>query len=659
MKLDKNFISLRSYLVNENLYYWVPLVLVIASVCAFIWYQGNFNSGVYYLANSRDADWILDNTPFDVNARPFKQEVKLFKKKFVITSVGEKTTLHVKAFKFFRVFIDDALIYESGTDASKWKELHAVDINELGAGEHELVILVMNYDGPVAVYAYAESVSLKTDTTWLVGVDGKNWAAAKLANEPKTPAVSTKFPPAYMGLIETIPIGVIAFIFVFGLSRYDIGKKLQFNSAKLRWILLGCWIILTINSLAVTKLMGFDMIYHAEYIQFILTNKRLPLATDGLQMFQSPLFYIVSAIFVKLFSAIVDIKTSFHLLKIIPLLCGIATVEICYRCARLVFPERDDLQSIALLVGTMMPMNLYMSQYLSNEPLLGVLSALCVLMMLTWIRTPQYTLQIKQQILLGLLLGLALLAKATAFLLVIIALTGMMVILLQMKAPKKALILSIMRVLIVLSLIAGWYYLRNWISLGKPFVGGWDTGRGLTWWQEPGYRSFNNFITFGQALVYPIYAASHSFWDAFYSTLWADGLLGSQSTFETRPPWNYNFIFATLWLSLLPSAGILIALLGPIKCKYFDMKTAYMALFCNCSIIIYLLAIIYLYINLPIYSTVKASYSLGLLPCYALLTAYGFARIMKNNISKLVVTSFILWWSVCAYLSYFSTGSAV
>jgi hypothetical protein len=91
--------------------------------------------------------------------------------------------------------------------------------------------------------------------------------------------------------------------------------------------------------------------------------------------------------------------------------------------------------------------------------------------------------------------------------------------------------------------VAGWYYLRNWVALGVPFTLGSSYEGGLlpaggAWWQEPGYRLIAQLHRFGSGLVRPFDAASHGFWDNYYSTLWADGANGSMIEFDVIPPWN-------------------------------------------------------------------------------------------------------------------------
>lgn len=661
MKYLRNHFPYLNSLAADNKYYWLCLVALALTVLLFFWYQITSNPQIHYLSSTGNANWIVADSSFSENARPYKRNVKLFKTSFKVTSPDIDIHLNVRAFKFFRVFIDDRLVYESDTKPENWKKLHRINISSLQQGKHELIIPVMNYNGPSALIAYSTELSLKTDQTWLVGTTGSDWTAVALAVAPRVSEISTQFQPAYTKILGTVPIGFLACLGAFLLFHFLKQKQYQYSTGHLRWFLLVCWLILAVDSMINTKIMGYDWTDHMKYIEYILTENSLPLATDGWQMFQSPLFYIISAFLVKFSNIFFSVQTSFFLLKLIPLFCGIALVEICYRCARLVYQDREDLQSICLLSGAMMPMNLYMSQFIGNESLLAFFSAASVLILMKWIKQPELVTSSKQHLLLGFLLGLALLSKVTALILVGIAMITLVVIQRQISSSPKAILVSCLRVLLMVGVIGGWYYLRNWVLLGKPFMGGWDPERGalMSWWQEPGFRHVGNFINFGQALIYPIYSATHSLIDGFYSTLWADGLLGSQATYETRPPWNYNFILATIWLSLVPTAGLLVALFAPVRKKAIDLNSNSIVLFCCSGVLLYLLAITYLYLKLPIYSTVKASYSLGLLPCYAILITVGLSRFMKNKVLKRGILGLLIWWSTCSYLGYFSLGIAM
>lgn len=647
-------------LAADNKNYWLLLVISVFSVIVFFWYQSHNNPDIHYLSEPGNARWITVNTPFVEHARPYQRKAKVFKKSFSLEQSVQNITLNVKAFRFFRLFVDEQLIYESDTIPENWKKEKQIKIDSLSKGRHEIAVAVMNYNGPAALLIYSSELAISSDSSWNVKIDPDGWLPVRLATEPKSSEISLKFEPAYLKLIDTVPIAVSVMLIIAGYLWLQKKKGFHISCSQLRWVLLASWAVLSVNSIMNTNFMGFDWTDHVKYVQYILVEKKLPLATDGWQMFQSPLFYLSSAILVKFFSVFFSIQTSFLIVKIIPLLCGAALIEICYRCSRLVFEGREDLQGIALLTGSMMPMNLYMAQYFGNESMLALFSSLSLLILLQWIKFPETVLSGRKQVLLGIILGLALLTKVTAAILVGISLTTLAYLQYSTSVSTRSIVVGHLRVVSVLVLIAGWYFFRNWLELGKPFLGGWDPERGalLAWWQDPGYRYLDNFTEFGQALIYPVYSASHTIWDGFYSTMWADGLLGSQGTFESRPPWNYDYLLATVLLSLVPFGGLVVSLVAPINRKTFSASTNNIAIFCCTSVFLYMLAILYLYLKLPIYSTVKASYSLGILPCYAILITLGLTRFINQKPAKLMIIGLLMCWAITSYLAYFSTGTA-
>jgi hypothetical protein len=194
--------------------------------------------------------------------------------------------------------------------------------------------------------------------------------------------------------------------------------------------------------------------------------------------------------------------------------------------------------------------------------------------------------------------------------------------------------------------IAGWWYVRNWIELGKPFVGGWDwKAVNQIWWQDPGYRTIAQFDRFGRALVRPAFAAVDGFWDAAYSSMWTDGLL-SGCLFV--PPWNTGFMSACSWFALPITIAMAIGAICPvhpsIRCARFV---------CSASLLLFLVAMLALFLRLPTYSTAKATYMLGLLPCFGLLAAIGCVPIQRNVYTRALVYGWISCSCLCAYFAYF------
>jgi hypothetical protein len=115
------------------------------------------------------------------------------------------------------------------------------------------------------------------------------------------------------------------------------------QAATLRWIVLTGWVVLGANNiLKLPAPAGFDVGGHLDYIVFLLKNHRVPLATDGWQMFQSPLNYLVSVPLYHVLESVAEPATVVLLLRLLPLGCGFVQIELCYRASRRVFPGPSD-----------------------------------------------------------------------------------------------------------------------------------------------------------------------------------------------------------------------------------------------------------------------------------------------------------------------------
>jgi hypothetical protein len=251
---------------------------------------------------------------------------------------------------------------------------------------------------------------------------------------------------------------------------------------------------------------------------------------------------------------------------------------------------------------------------------------------------------------LGLALGSSLLAKATPVLLCPPLAVFLIQSMRRRGLRRRSIAYNLVLVFGIACMVCGWYYVRNWVEFGKPFVGGWDQTRGIGWWQDPGYRTLGDLTAFGRSLTYPIYSAFNGFWDAVYSTFWLDGYLSSMITFEDRPPWNYDPMISGALLSVLLSVGIV---LGIARTLAGDTNARQAKLFSVTCIGMYGAALLYLYLTLPIYATAKATYTLGITPCYAVACVSGLDLMMRNKYATAFVYAMITCWGGIAYISYF------
>ncbi len=618
------------------------------------------NPAVFLLLPEGGAQWIQFDLPVNLVASRSATTTTIFRKRFTITTTPDFGLVTIRAFRRAAVFFDDHLVVADSGDFTRWKIPLKLDLaSRLTPGPHELRVVVSNRYGPTALLAYSESLGIVTDENWEASQDAVRWTSAVSVERFRPADLSRRFPSVAESFVVQLPVLAPVFLVVFLVAWFSDrtdGRgwmtRVTPSASQIRWVIIVGWSVLAINNVGkVPPYVGFDVWDHLDYIQYVARTGRVPLATDGWQMFQSPLYYLLSAPLYLFGTRHFEPATVIQILRSIPLLAGLAQVEICYRALRAVYPDRPHLQALGTAVGGLLPMNLYMAQSLGNEPLAGALSASVIAIALGLLRLDQGTRLTQRLIFLGIALGLALLAKVTAVLLL-----PPLVLLLWYRGSgpdgtvrRRALDIGI--VVGIAFVICGWYYLRNWIELGKPFVGGWDQSRNIDWWQDPGYRTVRQFWVFGESLRYPVYSAFNGFWDSVYSSLWMDGTLSSMIDFRARPPWNYDAMISGAWLALVPSIGILTGVVMAVARPRNQRRPA--DLFAVACLAVLYVAMLALYLSVPIYSTAKASYTLGILPCYALLSARGLGELSRGRVSRAVIYAAVACWAVSSYAAYF------
>jgi len=373
---------------------------------------------------------------------------------------------------------------------------------------------------------------------------------------------------------------------------------------------------------------GFDATNHLAYLEFLRTRHGLPLATDGWSMYHPPLFYAASWLLAWIGDQIGAGPARLSI-KWIPFLCGIGNLWVAYALARRLFPEDFRVPLVAVIFAAVLPMNLYGSAYFSNEMphafLVGAALVACVGML----RAP--SVHTRDAVLLGAVLGLAILTKFTAMIVVPIALFFLFVK--SLAVEKRGVGVGLGRAGLCVAavlVVAGWFYLRSWLVLGAPVVGNWNApGPGLVWWQQPGFHTVGYYTGFGESLRHPYLAGFHSFWDGIYSTLWGDGGIGGR-VFPTQRHgfWRYDFM-STGFLLAAPATALLI--FGAYRCARLALgdadggRRAALSFLVTCAYAVGL-AILYLTLQLPFFAQAKAFYGLCMAGPLAVFTAAGAAR---------------------------------
>jgi hypothetical protein len=637
-------------------------VLLIIATASFVYWKVVSDPNIPFLYSAHGAQWIRVRIPSELVVRNHQAVFTGFRVRFdVMQKIPENAFLNVKAMKHAAVWIDDKVLFGSDVSSTdNWKEKLTIYLTPyLSPGPHELRIYVLNESGHPALIAWCRELGLYTGEQWEASTDNKTWIKAQSVDEIALPSVSFSFQRADRAFVSAIPVFLPVFLFIFLCTLFFTRQhpSRQFGHTVLtargtRWVLLVLGVGMGLNNIGKIPLyVGMDVFEHMEYVVYVAENMRLPLATEGWQMFEPPLFYMLSAGIYKLFLHYFSEETVWRILRILPVMCGIAQIELCYRALRHMYPEREDLQILGTVMGGFLPMTLYVSQVVGTEPLAAFLSGVVVVMMLRLHRF----LQLPSRgffVLMGVILGLSVLAKITSVLLfpaVIFSIAY--TVHAKCRHQEKSTGVMLHHILLVLGisvLVSGWYFVRNWIEMGQIFV---TSSQSELWWQDPGYRTVTQFISFGQSLFYPVCSGVVGVWDSLYSTMWLDGFLSGKVVYSHRPPWNYNFMLSSVWLSLLPTLAMLCGMVMIVKKPLESLRQGtVLAVFC---VLVYISAILYLFFTIPFWSVAKAKYTMGIIPCYAVLCAEGFNVLTKNRIMRATVYGAIACWWVAVYAAYF------
>ena len=203
--------------------------------------------------------------------------------------------------------------------------------------------------------------------------------------------------------------------------------------------------------------------------------------------------------------------------------------------------------------------------------------------------------------------------------------------------------------------VCGWHYWRVTAHFGNPLIGNWNANVGFLWWQQPGYRTSSDYLTFGRVLHDPYFSAFHGFPDGVYSTLRGDGWYGGEVDLRFRPPWNYELMTAGYVFALLPTLaivlGIVMALVQFIRNPRAENFLLLGTVFALGTLMIYYS------LKIPSYATAKAFYgSAALVPICALGAAGWDFLARKLGGFRHVLYVALGLWLLNVYCSFWIRG---
>lgn len=658
---------------SKNKGRWIAAGIAVAAVgfLAWFWRMSVFNPKVYFLEQHAPAWWIqYPNTPNGLLHHSVPLNT-VFHRSFVEDKAQDKALLTFRAMENCSISLNGVPLTTPSPPKMNWKFASGIDVSgQLRPGSNDLTVTVFSSNGPPTLWLALESGATRvvSDTNWECSLLGIPWRPAQLADDTADFGPGSlmaggeqPFPSLAKNLPFYLVVGILCALVVSRgrswLARYrqDGEPRGGLESRRFALYAIGAlaivWAALFLNNAgALPDCMGFDSRMHLDYIDYIKTRGRLPLANEGWQMYQPPLYHLISAVVTAPIQERGFSPGSIAALRYLGLCIGVAHFALIFLSLRLLFPARPGLQWFGLLLAAAMPENIYISSYITNEGLCGALTAGALYFCLRILKEDREPMKLYAG--LGLCLGGALLAKVTAI--IVVPFIG--VVLLHRSWKKSgAEALAAMRALAVavalVAVVCGWHYWRTWRHFGNPIIGNWDGITGFNWWMEHGFHTRDYFFKFGRALFYPWYSGFYSFADGVYSTLWGDGLWGGMVDYADRPPWNYDLMAAGYVLALLPMALIIAGAARALRKVIRELDPRWFLL--TGIAFTTLAAMIYMALKLPSYGQVKAFYGIiALLPICAFATLAWEFLLQKWKLVFPIVAALFGVWAVNSYESF-------
>jgi tetratricopeptide (TPR) repeat protein len=636
---------------------WAAVFVGIA-MSALAWFAWQ-DPAINFLPRDRQAEWIVFPAAVDARAHWFTSFDATYRREFVLTNQPGTAHLGVRAMRRAEVKINGTPVHFLPN--TNWKKIRSADVAEqLHTGANVIEARVFNHNGPPALWLAlaTDQLNLRTGQSWEVSYAGSSWRPAALATAAKTPGAGNSLAGNQhtFGAVKKIwPFWIILFAIASGVTLlWNIGSK----QPTARWleripllVLAGLWLALFWNNARLLPFhAGFDAVEHLKYITYIQEHRAFPLPTDGLEMYQPPLYYLIGAAALSACKLSINDPQSVVVLRLLGGFLGIAQFVLVFLSLRLLLPVRASF--IGLLMAAFLPMHLYVAQYVTNEMLAATLATAALYLCLRLLKgeVPRAS----QFAWLGVALGATMLAKVTGILLlpiVIAALTGR---LRGVRAPIAIAVRNLGLLVGMCFVVSGWQYARIWMRFGTPLVGNWDVISGFPWWQDPGYHTAVDYLRFGRSLVHPLFSGFAGFADGIYSTLWGDALCGGAASLTVA--WNQQPLLAGYLWALIPTALIVIGAVVAII-QFVRKPSSELFLLLGFSAVL-MLGLIFMSLKIPSYAQAKAFYALSAITPLCFFGALGWETLTNGRARlRFALGTLILVWAINSFATYWIVPS--
>jgi len=657
---------------------WALSLALALGMGALVW-KTHFSSDIAYLPDHGEAQWILYPAPIRLGVRRSAPFVTRFYRTFQVESVPTEALLHVRALRSAQVWLNGHKLNEAAVTPDAWKQGTTLDIApQLQRGDNVLIVEVENAMGPPILWLALSigNQQIISDGDWSASLAGAQWLPARPADSSaamprvvpleearRHPTSVTTVDDAISRAHDLVPSlvrqfrlpveeqstvaalrmswqrlalwGVAAICLLsFGtILATSMRARISWARTYGLWLLLGlcagCWLIgIENNAPSLTNEMGFDAQSHHEYVAYVQENWRLPLADEGWETFQPPLYYVAAATLLGVVGDSTQTSTGEIWLRRLSLALGLMTLACSAVAMRLIFPQHPRRQVLGLVFAACLPVHLYVFHHITNDPAAAAFGSLALCATLAVIRRP--VIDGRTATLLGAALGLALLAKATGLALVISALVALAYRLWSDDSvPYRRRIGLLGSAMTACATLAALHYGRTWWHFGTPLVGNWDPRIGSPWWSDPGYRTAADYVPSGDVLLHPLYRGASNLWSTLYSTMWGDGFCSSMDGLLQRPPWNYPAMLAGYALAFIPLAGLMVGAVGLAHSAWQKLTPQQLLLIGAPGLTV--AAMFWMTLSVPGFGQTKAVYLVPIAICLSALAGWGWDLIAGHG----------------------------
>ena len=618
----------------------VVVGLLFAVPLAYLTYEALWDPTIEFLIPSQTAGWALhpEQEILNVYGTPVSKDV-LFRRVFRLDSIPQQASLRIRAFTEMTVVVNSR---ELPTSRSKnWKQSTTLDVTEhLSVGDNVILIKVHN-NGAVPALWVGEPDLLATPGEWEAALSPQffhyHHVVSPLLEAPPEPlthlleggATPLMLSEGWKWFFWLLPAWAITLMLINRLVPVELFTRLKHQKTRLICspylqtaipalvIGLSLWLNLYNAVQYPYELSRFDWHQHVEYIKYMAQNWSVPTASEGFMMFQPPLYYFCASLVYRLAHGITGQEAqALKCVQFIGALSGVGLSIFAWLITRRLWPHIPPAQWLALIFASFIPMNLYMNPIISNEVFAAMMIAGAFYALIC---LPNARNVIGIAGIAGCVVGLALLSKFTAL---FTFGAGSLFLLFRATARKKRSdFLALGIYLGCALLVCGWFYTRNVMIYGDPFIGSWDV---FHFEQNPGYRSLGFYFSFGSVFsAHPERLTWISWLDGNYGSMWADVY---RHFFRAGDERTYFWVGIVYVVAILPTLSILLGLLLSVISTIRRPANNSSLLLSAVSLWTWQALILYS-MELPFSSTIKAFYFLSLIPILSVYLIQGRQRL--------------------------------